>query len=113
VEKDVFEVPWDLKMRVKRDDCAAPSAGDVRKSAPIVGAARRQRMSTSRHQRHTDELRMEINLIGRTVDEATEELEKYWTRFSRRLPASAYHARAGFSPRRARISEGASSLPWC
>ena len=29
---------------------------------------------------NTDEMRMEINLIGRTVDEATEELEKYLDR---------------------------------
>jgi DNA mismatch repair protein MutS2 len=29
---------------------------------------------------NTDDMRMEINLIGRTVDEATEELEKYLDR---------------------------------
>ena len=29
---------------------------------------------------NSDEIRMEINLIGRTVDEATEELEKYLDR---------------------------------
>ena len=29
---------------------------------------------------NTDEMRMEINLIGRTVDEATDELEKYLDR---------------------------------
>jgi DNA mismatch repair protein MutS2 len=84
VESDVFEVAvGPMKMRVKRDDIA-----EVVRSAQLTGeradplaAARRQKgVQVSVTSANTDDLRMEINLIGRTVDEATEELEKYLDR---------------------------------
>jgi DNA mismatch repair protein MutS2 len=85
VEKDLFEVALGpIKMRVKRDDIA-----EVVKSTPPqtseradpVAAARRQKgVQVSVTSANTDDMRMEINLIGRTVDEATEELEKYLDR---------------------------------
>jgi DNA mismatch repair protein MutS2 len=84
VEKDVFEVALGpIKMRVKRDDLseALPSGGDSAGRADPLAAARKQKnVHVSLTSANTDELRMEINLIGRTVDEATEELEKYLDR---------------------------------
>ena len=87
VEKDLFEVALGtIKMRVKRDDIAevVKSAG-ARAERPErfdpVAAARKQRgVHVSVSSANTDDMRMEINLIGRTVDEATEELEKYLDR---------------------------------
>ncbi len=86
VEKDLFEVALGpIKMRVRRDDlCEAQTA--VRESRPgeqydPLAAARRQKgvqVTVSSH--GSGDMRMEINLIGRTVDEATEELEKYLDR---------------------------------
>ena len=84
VEKDLFEVGLGpIKMRVKRDDIA-----EVVKSAALQGerpdplaAARKQRgVVVSVSSGSTNDMRPEINLIGRTVDEATEELEKYLDR---------------------------------
>jgi DNA mismatch repair protein MutS2 len=85
VEKDLFEVALGpIKMRVKRDDIA-----EVVRSAGLQSAERPDPLAAARRQRgvqvtvtpaNTDDLRMEINLIGRTVDEATEELEKYLDR---------------------------------
>jgi DNA mismatch repair protein MutS2 len=85
IEKDLFEVALGpIKMRVKRDDCSAvsPSGEDSSQSKPDpLAAARKQRgVHVTVTSANTDELRMEINLIGRTVDEATEELEKYLDR---------------------------------
>ena len=85
IEKDLFEVALGpIKMRVKRDDCSAvsPSGEDSSQSKPDpLAAARKQRgVHITVTSANTDELRMEINLIGRTVDEATEELEKYLDR---------------------------------
>ena len=86
VEKDLFEVSiGNIKMRVRRDECSAPSplGGE---SAPEnrynpLGAARKQKnVHVTISSASTDEMRMEINLIGRTVDEATQELEKYLDR---------------------------------
>jgi DNA mismatch repair protein MutS2 len=46
-----------------------------------LAAARKQKnVHVSVISANTDDMRMEINLIGRTVDEATEELEKYLDR---------------------------------
>jgi DNA mismatch repair protein MutS2 len=85
VEKDVFEVALGpIKMRVKRDDIA-----EVVKSAqlqtaerhdPLAAARRTQGVHVSVIPANSDDMRMEINLIGRTVDEATDELEKYLDR---------------------------------
>ena len=85
VEKDLFEVALGpIKMRVKRDDIAevvrsaalqAPDGQD-----PLAAARRQKGVHVSVTSANTDEMRAEINLIGRTVDEATGELEKYLDR---------------------------------
>ncbi len=85
VEKDIFEVALGpIKMRVKRDDIAEvvkPAAPQSAERADPLAAARRQKgVQVSVTSANTDDMRMEINLIGRTVDEATEELEKYLDR---------------------------------
>jgi DNA mismatch repair protein MutS2 len=85
VDKDVFEVSLGtIKMRVKRDDLAEvirsvdskPGAG----GDPLAAARAQKNVHVSVARASTDDIRMEINLIGRTVDEATEELEKYLDR---------------------------------
>ena len=85
IEKDLFEVALGpIKMRVKRDDCTAVSGfgGDAgREKADPLAAARKQKgVHVTVTSANTDGLRTEINLIGKTVDEATEELEKYLDR---------------------------------
>ncbi len=85
VEKDLFEVALGpIKMRVKRDEIAEL----VRAAEPLTGAAEKP-LDAARRQKGvhvsvsspgTDNMRTEINLIGRTVDEATDELEKYLDR---------------------------------
>lgn len=85
VEKDVFEVALGpIKMRVKREDIAEvlrPAEVRANERADPLAAARRQKgVHVSVTSANTDDMRMEINLIGRTVDEATEELEKYLDR---------------------------------
>jgi DNA mismatch repair protein MutS2 len=85
VEKDVFEVALGpIKMRVKRDECSAPSGlgGDSGqgKAAPLGAVRKQMGVHVSVTSANTDAIRMEINLIGRTVDEATDELEKYLDR---------------------------------
>ena len=85
VEKDLFEVALGpIKMRVKREDIAEvvkSAAPQTTERADPLAAARRQRgVHVSVTPANTDDMRMEINLIGRTVDEATEELEKYLDR---------------------------------
>jgi DNA mismatch repair protein MutS2 len=86
VEKDLFEVALGpIKMRVKRDDLreAQPIGQESQagQKADQLAAARRQKnVHVTVTSANTDEMRMEINLIGRTVDEATEELEKYLDR---------------------------------
>jgi DNA mismatch repair protein MutS2 len=85
VEKDVFEVALGtLKMRAKREDLADPhgSGGEARpaKADPLAAARRQRGVHVSVITENTEDMRMEINLIGRTVDEATGELEKYLDR---------------------------------
>jgi DNA mismatch repair protein MutS2 len=85
VEKDLFEVALGpIKMRVKRDDIAEVVRAGVPSSEeradPLAAARRQKGVHVSVTSANTDEMRMEINLIGRTVDEATEELEKYLDR---------------------------------
>jgi DNA mismatch repair protein MutS2 len=86
VEKDLFEVALGpIKMRVKRDECSAPSplgeeSAAEKRSDPLADARRQKNVHVTVTSSNTDEMRMEINLIGRTVDEATEELEKYLDR---------------------------------
>jgi DNA mismatch repair protein MutS2 len=81
VEKDLFEVALGpIKMRAKRDELGEASGAVAAKADPL-GAARKQiGVHVSVTSANTDEMRMEINLIGRTVDEATDELEKYLDR---------------------------------
>jgi DNA mismatch repair protein MutS2 len=83
VEKDVFEVALGpIKMRVKRDElaeAAGPNA-TAAKADPLAAARKQKGVHVSVISANTDEMRMEINLIGRTVDEATDELEKYLDR---------------------------------
>jgi DNA mismatch repair protein MutS2 len=85
VEKDVFEVALGpIKMRVKRDELSEPSGfgGDSGqgKADPLAAARRQKNVHVTVTSSGTDDMRMEINLIGRTVDEATGELEKYLDR---------------------------------
>ncbi len=90
VEKDLFEVALGpIKMRLKRDECSAPpdlgadsgqgKAGQGRFD-PLAAARKQKGVHISVTSANTDEMRMEINLIGRTVDDATGELEKYLDR---------------------------------
>ena len=80
VEKDVFEVALGpIKMRVKRDDLADPQP-TAPKQTPLDAVRKQKNVVVSVAHANTDDMRMEINLIGRTVDEATEELEKYLDR---------------------------------
>lgn len=80
VEKDLFEVALGpIKMRVKRDDLAdVVRTGTT--TSPLAAVRSQKNVHVSVASANTDDMRMEINLIGRTVDEATEELEKYLDR---------------------------------
>ena len=84
IEKDLFEVGLGpIKMRVKRDDIAEvvkSAAAQSERPDPLAAARKQSGVHVSVASANTDEMRMEINLIGRTVDEATEELEKYLDR---------------------------------
>ncbi len=86
VEKDVFEVALGpIKMRVKRSDLSEVSRSEVEaargeRADPLAAARRQKGVHVSVTSANTDDIRMEINLIGRTVDEATGELEKYLDR---------------------------------
>jgi DNA mismatch repair protein MutS2 len=88
VDKDLFEVALGpIKMRVKRDDLSEVSersappgfGGDSRqaKADPLAAARKQKGVHITVTSANTDNMRAEINLIGRTVDEATDELEKY------------------------------------
>ena len=84
VERDLFEVALGpIKMRVKKDDLAevvkstSPSSD---RPDPLAAARKQKNVHVSVTSANTDDMRMEINLIGRTVDEATEELERYLDR---------------------------------
>jgi len=77
VEQDLFEVALGpIKMRVRRDELS----GVTRPSDPLAAARSHKGVQVSVTSANTDDIRAEINLIGRTVDEATEELEKYLDR---------------------------------
>jgi DNA mismatch repair protein MutS2 len=86
VEKDLCEVALGpIKMRVKRDECCAPQpvGGETtseKRPDPLAAARRQKNIHVTVTSANTDALRMEINLIGRTVDEATGELEQYLDR---------------------------------
>jgi DNA mismatch repair protein MutS2 len=85
IEKDVFEVALGpIKMRVNKSDLAEPRmpSGEARpgKADPLAAARRQKNVHVTVTSANTEDMRMEINLIGRTVDEATEELEKYLDR---------------------------------
>jgi DNA mismatch repair protein MutS2 len=85
IEKDIFEVALGpIKMRVKRDDIAeivrSAQSLSTEHPDPLAAARRTKGVHVSVTSANTDDMRMEINLIGRTVDEATEELEKYLDR---------------------------------
>ena len=85
IEKDVFEVALGtIKMRVSKSDLADPrgSAAQAKqlKPDPLADARRQKNVHVTVTSANTVDMRMEINLIGRTVDEATEELEKYLDR---------------------------------
>jgi len=85
IEKDLFEVALGpIKMRARRDEIAevvrssASSSGE--RPDPLAAARRQKGVRVSVESADTSNMRMEINLIGRTVDEATDELEKYLDR---------------------------------
>ncbi len=85
VEKDLFEVALGpIKMRVKRDELTEPlPSGESTigiKPDPLAAARKQKNVHVTVTSANTDDMRMEINLIGRTVDEATGELEKYLDR---------------------------------
>ena len=85
IEKDLFEVALGpIKMRVKRDELTEPqTSGDAsagRKADPLADARKQKNVHVTVSSASTDDMRMEINLIGRSVDEATGELEKYLDR---------------------------------
>jgi DNA mismatch repair protein MutS2 len=73
IDANTYEIAvGPMKMRVARDEIAevVPSRGNP------IEAARKRGVSVS--VAHPDpEMRSEINLIGRTVDEATDEVEKF------------------------------------
>lgn len=81
VEKDVFEVALGpIKMRVKLDELSDPSGTAAAKADPLAAVRQQKGVHVSVTSANTDDMRMEINLIGKTVDEATGELEKYLDR---------------------------------
>jgi len=84
IDKDLFEVALGpIKMRVKKDDLSEVSRSDAsaaERADPLAAARKQKGVHVSVTSANTDDMRMEINLIGRTVDEATEELEKYLDR---------------------------------
>jgi DNA mismatch repair protein MutS2 len=81
VEKDVFEVALGtIKMRVPRADLADVRGSGAAKADPLAAARKQKGVHVSVTSENTDDMRTEINLIGRTVDDATEQLEKYLDR---------------------------------
>jgi len=81
IEKDLFEVALGpIKMRVKREELAEGSGAAATKADPLAAARRQAGVHVSVTSANPDDMRTEINLIGRTVDEATGELEKYLDR---------------------------------
>ncbi len=86
IEKDIFEVALGpIKMRVKRDELceAKPLGGDSaveQRPDPLAAARKQKNIHVTVTSANTDDMRMEINLIGRRVDEAEQELEQYLDR---------------------------------
>jgi DNA mismatch repair protein MutS2 len=86
IEKDLFEVALGpIKMRVKREELTEPQPSGQnielgKKPDPLAAARRQKNVHVTVTSTSSDEMRMEINLIGRTVDEATGELESYLDR---------------------------------
>ena len=86
IEKDLFEVALGpIKMRVKRDELTEPQPSGQnielgKKPDPLAAARRQKNVHVTVTSTGSDQMRMEINLIGRTVDEATGELESYLDR---------------------------------
>jgi DNA mismatch repair protein MutS2 len=85
IEKDIFEVALGpIKMRVKRDELSAPQpsaeSAAIGKPDPLAAARKQKNVHVTVTSANSDDMRMELNLIGRTVDEATGELEKYLDR---------------------------------
>jgi DNA mismatch repair protein MutS2 len=85
VDKDLFEVALGpIKMRVKRDELSEASGlgneSGQGKADPLAAARKQKGVHVTVTSANSDELHAEINLIGRTVDEATGELEKYLDR---------------------------------
>jgi len=81
VEKDLYEVALGpLKMRIKRDDIAevvAPAGKPLVSEKPLDAVARQKGVRVTVSTSGSDDMKSEINLIGHTVDQATDELEKY------------------------------------
>jgi DNA mismatch repair protein MutS2 len=81
VEKDLYEVALGaLKMRIKRDDIAevvAPAGKPLVSEKPLDAVARQKGVRVTVTSSGSENMKSEINLIGRTVDEATGDLEKY------------------------------------
>ena len=87
VDDKTFEVAiGSIKMRVARDDVSevvhrANQAVSVSaRDASALGAARRSKNITVSTTRDTDDIPSEINLIGRNVDEATGDVERFLDR---------------------------------
>jgi DNA mismatch repair protein MutS2 len=80
IDGNVFEVAVGvMKMRVARDDIAEVlSAKEIRAVSPLEAA--RSRGVTVSIARPEDDVRSELNVIGRTVEEATGEVEQYLDR---------------------------------
>ncbi|MGC2403917.1 MAG: Smr/MutS family protein [Acidobacteriaceae bacterium] len=80
VDGNTFEVAVGvMKMRVARDDIAEVIAARSPVAVSPLEAARSRGVTVSVAQRE-DTLRPELNVIGRTVDEATGEVEQYLDR---------------------------------
>ena len=78
IERDLFEVSLGaLKMRIKRDDIAEVAVIAAKSETPLSAAARQKGVRISVTSSGSENMKSEINLIGQTVDQATEELEKY------------------------------------
>lgn len=76
IDANTFEIAvGPMKMRVARDEIAEVISA---RSNPIESARRRGISVSAAHP--DSEMRPEINLIGRTVDEATDEVEKFLDR---------------------------------
>jgi DNA mismatch repair protein MutS2 len=80
VEGNAFEVAiGPMKMRVARDDIAEViAAREPRTPSPLEAARRRGVTVSIAHPEET--VRSELNVIGRTVEEATDEVEQYLDR---------------------------------